>query len=137
MKLLLPFLLYATAASLFGQPSDVLLSHNFDNGAEGWIAMGSTATTAFTTKAGAAKRGKGALEFTYDLSKPFAAAILPVTVSLEPMKRIRFWGEVRSRHIRRSSISRTQTGWRLHRLVLGSRRPMATHRIHPFRLRRR
>ena len=93
MKLLLPFLLYATAATLFGQPSDILLSHNFDNDAEGWVAMGSTAATDVTTKAGAAKRGKGALEFTYDLSKPFAAAILPVTVSLEPMKRIRFWAK--------------------------------------------
>ncbi len=93
MKLLHSFLLCATAATLLGQPPDVLLSHSFDNDAEGWIAMGSTATTGFTTKAGAAKRGKGALEFTYDLSKPFAAAILPVTVSLEPMKRIRFWAK--------------------------------------------
>ena len=62
MNLLAPILACAPAATLLGQAaSGALLSHSFDNDAEGWVAMRSNATAHVTTQAGSAKRGSGAL----------------------------------------------------------------------------
>ena len=88
------FLLCATAVTALGQPSsDLLLRHDFDTNSEGWVAMGPNASVGTTNRVGSAKQGRGALEFRYDLSKTFAAAVLPIDFALQRMKRIRFWAK--------------------------------------------
>ena len=96
MRILLPILATVAAAALAQQQQDVILAQNFQDGTEGWSAMGPDADLQFV-RAGGPNRDAGAVRLSYGLGTGhFAAAGLPVAGKLAQMRRIRF--QIKSDH---------------------------------------
>jgi hypothetical protein len=96
MRIVLPILAAVAVVALAQQKQDVILAQNFEDGTEGWSAMGPEAELQFV-RAGGPNRDAGAVRLSYGLGTGrFAAAGLPVLGKLAQMRRIRF--QIKSDH---------------------------------------
>ncbi len=85
------FALFALLASAQDNP-DILVHLDFENGVEGWSALGPGGSVQVTHNPAQTHSGSGALAFTYEIKRgQMAAAVMHAPASMARMQRLRFW----------------------------------------------
>ncbi len=86
------------AAALFAAPGRAadpkpILEFDFENDADGWTSFDPSSTPSRVTAKDDVKRGKGALEYSYELKQGAIPLLVTTNISVADSKSVRFWAK--------------------------------------------